>query len=73
MAAGRSKGQKPAFVRDFTAALMRQCGAETANVNILFEDVELDHCLSAATWSLGETATPTRRSLVGYSELKAVD
>ena len=45
MAAGRSKEQKTALARDITEALMRRCGADASNVNILFEDVELDHWL----------------------------
>lgn len=43
--AGRSPEQKSALARDITHALIRQCGADAANINILFEDVELDHWL----------------------------
>ena len=42
MGAGRTPEQKSAVARDITKALLRHCGAEAANINILFEDVELD-------------------------------
>ena len=41
--AGRSKEQKSALARDIAEALMRRCGVDASNVNVLFEDVELDH------------------------------
>lgn len=45
MAAGRSREQKSALAKDITQAVIRHCGADAANINILFEDVELDHWL----------------------------
>ena len=45
MGAGRTPEQKSALARDITHALMRHCAADAANINILFEDVELDHWL----------------------------
>ena len=54
MGAGRTPEQKMAVARDLTEALMRHCGAEAANINILFEDVELDQWIvgnDAVDWS----------------------
>lgn len=56
MAAGRTQKQKSALARDITDALMRQCGADAANINILFEDVELDQ------WLVGSDAIAEREN-----------
>lgn len=59
MAAGRNKEQKSALARDITEALMRRCGADASNVNILFEDVELDD------WLVGSDAISEPRTVSG--------
>ena len=42
LGAGRSQAQKRCVAKEFTEALMRHCGAEPENINILFEDVPLE-------------------------------
>lgn len=48
MAAGRTQSQKTALARDITDALMRRCDAAPENINILFEDVPLEHWLTGS-------------------------
>jgi 4-oxalocrotonate tautomerase family enzyme len=48
MLAGRSREQKSALAKDVTHALVHRCGADAACVNILFEDVELDHWIAGS-------------------------
>lgn len=48
MAVGRTQSQKTALARDITEALMRQCDAAPENINILFEDVPLEHWLTGS-------------------------
>lgn len=42
LGAGRSQEQKRAVAKDFAESLVRHCGAEPRNINIIFEDVPLD-------------------------------
>lgn len=54
LAAGRGREQKSDLARDITQVVMKNCKVDAVNINILFEEVELEH------WLLGsDTITET--------------